>query len=117
MKKYQAVIIAICFSVMACKKDRVCNCTVTTNGTTTTHTQTTGFAPVFDGIDTTTSQPLNSSNTTKTTYGKVSKKAMHSNCFATSQESLNESSANTAPGIFTITTTQTGTKKYTCKIE
>jgi len=117
MKNYLAALAVLSIVFSSCKKDRSCSCTVTTSGTTTTHTQTTGFEPFLPGTDTTTYQPLSSSNTLKQDYNKVSKKTMRGNCVAHSQESLNQNTSNTSPGIFTITTTDNGTKVYDCKIE
>lgn len=117
MKNYLVALTLCCFAVISCKKDYTCSCTVTTNGSTTTRTQSAGFEPFISGTDTTTTQPLYQVNTEKRSYTKVSKSDMRSNCFTKSVESLNQSSTSNTAGIYTITTTQSGTKTYDCKIE
>jgi hypothetical protein len=122
MKNYFIAIAALGIMAMSCKKDRTCSCTVTTDGTTTTHTQTAGLAiaglpAILPATDTTTSQPLHSVNTLNTTYPKVSKSSIRANCFSKSEESIDQTSTNTSPGIFTITTTDTGAKTYACTID
>ena len=117
MKKLLTITFVTCLIFISCKKDRVCNCTVTTVGTNNVHTVTPGFPPLLPTTDTTISSPIYSVNTIKTTYTKVSKKAMRSNCYSKSDETFNESSSNSVPGLFEITTTQMGTRSYSCKVE
>ncbi|MCC6369403.1 MAG: hypothetical protein IT236_00215 [Bacteroidia bacterium] len=116
MKKY-FLFPALALAIISCKKDRVCNCTITVQGTTISRTQTLGLPPLLNGTDTTITQPLFTINSEKKTYNKVREKDMRKTCFSTSSESINQSSNNVVPGIYTITTTQTGTKTYDCKIE
>jgi hypothetical protein len=116
MKNY-VICLMVMFALVACKKDRVCNCTITDEGETKTRSQLTGFSPFLAGTDTTVTQPLNRTNTQKKKYTKVTKKQMRANCMASSDETINRSSNTTIPGIYTITTTDSGTRTYDCKIE
>ena len=117
MKPYFFILFACVLVVGACKKDRTCNCTIITNGVTTTHTQTAGFEPIISASDTTTSTPLYEVNTLKRTYHKVTNGDMRSNCLSKSEESVNQTSTSNTAGIFSVTTTQSGIKTTTCKIE
>ena len=116
MKRF-FILLLICHLLTACKKDRVCNCTITVEGTITSHTQTVGLPPLVNGVDSTTSQPLFTVNSQKKTYKDVTKKDMRRSCFGKSVESVNLSNSTVVPGIYTITTTQNGLKTYDCKIE
>jgi len=131
MKKHVIAVALLGLAFAACKKDHTCDCTVTTDGVTTTRTQITGLSldsiplgvisiplpSLLPARDTTTQQPLHNVNTRKTTYSKVSMSDMRAACYASSVETLNDFSVNQAPGIYTVTTTQSGTKTYDCKIE
>lgn len=112
MKNYRFTIVLAAVAVLAsCKKDRVCNCTVTTVGITTTTTSST-ILP----IDTTVYTPLYTTNTIKSTFKKVKKGTAKSNCFGKS-ENISETTNNSIPGVFNITNTNTGTRTYDCKLE
>ena len=110
MKTLAALLLLSVFFV-ACKKDRVCSCTVVTNGTTTTRASSTAA-----GIDTTIVTPLNSTNVVDATFYKVSKKSAKNNCFDKS-ESINESTPNGIPGLVSVTITNKGTRSYSCELK
>jgi hypothetical protein len=109
-----AVFILLLFS---CTKNRVCNCTITSQGTTNTTTYTSGIPGVVPEGSVTTTTPFYTTNTVKTKYSKVSKYDMRSVCFTSSEESINSTTNNSAPGLYSVVTTETGTKSYSCKIE
>lgn len=111
------LLLALTSFAVACKKDLVCDCTVTLEGTLITRTQTTGVPPLINGVDTTTSQPLFAVNTQKKTYNKVREKDMRKTCAASTVETVNQNSYNVVPGIYTITTNQTGNRTYNCTIK
>ena len=101
----------------SCRKNRTCNCTVVTDGTSTIRTQLAGIPILLPGTDTTVVQPLYTVNTKKTDYKKVNKHDMRRVCLEKSEETINSTSSNVVPGIYTITTTNEGKKTFTCKIE
>lgn len=106
-----------CLLLLGCKKDRTCICTITSTGSTNTRTQTPGIPPLLAESDTTILSPINSVTGSNTKYNKLSKRDMRNNCPASASETFNESSVNQVPGIFTITTTQSGIRSYSCKID
>jgi hypothetical protein len=97
--------------LISCNKDRVCNCTVVTSGTTSTRT-----ISELIGTDTTVVIPLNTSNQNSTTLNDVSKRKAKYNCFDKT-EAINETTSNGVPGFVTITITNTGTRSYSCELE
>ncbi len=111
MKIYYPIVLIIALLSFSCNKDRVCNCTVVTTGTTSTRT-------ISDliGTDTTVVIPLNTSNQNVTTFNKVSKRKAKFNCFDKS-ESINETTSNGVPGLITISITNSGTRNYSCELE
>jgi len=100
----------------ACKKDRVCECTVTTSSTTSTRTQLPGFPPLLPETDTTFVSSAITTMIEKTTYQDVSKKKAKFNC-VDKEETFSNSAPTSIPGIFTINTTTTGKRTYVCSIE
>ena len=117
MKSFSYALAVIVLFLVGCRKDRTCVCSITSTGFTTTRTQTPGIPPLLAESDTTIVSPLNSLSTSNTKYNKVSKHDMRSNCRESSSETFHESSVNQVPGIFTITTSQSGIKSYSCKID
>lgn len=116
MKKLFLVvsIFALC---LACRKNRTCNCTVVVDGTSTVRTQTAGIPFILPETDSTIIQPLYTVNEKKTNFNKVTKRDMRRVCQEKSEEGLNNSTTNVVPSIYTITTTNSGKKTTTCKIE
>jgi len=126
MKFYFFVLSLVCLGFMSCRKDRTCNCSVTTEGATITHSQTAAnvinippLPPVeiTPATDTTVISPYNYNTTRKTQYKEVSKNTMNKNCPESFEEGFSDNSTNVTPGTSTITVTDTGKKKYTCKVE
>jgi hypothetical protein len=105
------IILLIVAVLYSCKKDRVCNCTITTTGTTSTRTQS-----FLAGIDTTIRIPLNNTSASKVTFEDVSKRKAKNNCFNKSEE-FNESTPNSVSGLFSITITNSGTRSYDCTLD
>lgn len=110
MKNFLIVMMLSCL-IVSCKKDRVCKCTITTFGSTSTRT-----VSELAGIDTTIITPLNSTNEVEMTFEKVSKKKAKFNCFD-KKETINESTPNSIPGLFSITITNTGTREHSCDLK
>jgi hypothetical protein len=115
-----------CLCLISCKKERSCNCTVLTQGTTTTHNQAAGISisiPIVGSItltqpsDTTMMNSYTDNGTKKMNYEKVSKKTMKKTCPSSYEETFNDNSSLITPGSSTVTTTNSGKRSYTCKIE
>jgi hypothetical protein len=105
------IVILVACALAACRKDRVCNCTVTTIGTTETTTSSTLLQ-----IDTTIVTPLNTSDVNKSKFKDVSKRKAAYNCFDKSED-FDETSYNNIPGFLNVTSRNKGTRSYKCKIE
>jgi hypothetical protein len=105
------------FVVFSCRKDRVCSCVIKETGSVATHSQTQGFPPFLPGSDTTVYSPYDDTRTSKARYAKTNKKQMRGNCFESFEENIKTSEINSSPGIFTITTTNTGKRNISCDIE
>ncbi|PBQ32544.1 hypothetical protein CNR22_12435 [Sphingobacteriaceae bacterium] len=126
MKYYFRIATLLCLSLSACKKDRTCSCSITSTGSTITHSQTAGnvinippLPPVVivAATDTTFTTPFVYYSTTKSNYDKVSKKSMRANCASSSEEDLKDGSTLITPGTSTVTTTRSGKRVYDCSIE
>lgn len=112
MKQLIPVLICVStFAFSACKKDRVCKCTVSTFGNT--HTRASSMAI---GIDTTFVTPLNTSNENEVTYRKVTKRQAKNNCISKDDE-FSDKTTNSIPGVFSLEVTNTGTREYDCELE
>lgn len=109
--KYFLPIVALSLLLVACKKDRTCKCTITTSGTTSTRATSEAA-----GIDTTIITPLYTTNQVETKLKEVSKKNAKFNC-NDKEENINESIPNGVPGLFSVTITNTGTRKYSCELK
>ena len=105
------IFVLFLFALMSCRKDRVCNCTVTTIGTTETTTSSTILQ-----IDTTIVTPLNTTDVNKAKFKDVSKKKAAFNCFDKSED-FDETTYNNIPGFLNVTSRNKGTRSYKCKIE
>lgn len=104
--------------LVSCKKDRVCNCYITTTGTTTTNASVSlslgGFPiPI---ADTSFTSPLFTQDQNKITYTKVKKKTARNNCLSRS-ENINETNPTIIPGFLNVTVNNKGTRVYDCKLE
>jgi len=129
MNKMKFYLFAFCITglgFISCRKDRTCNCLVTTEGTSTTHSQSAGntinippIPPIVitPASDTIYSNPYVNNDTEITNYHKVSKNTMYKNCPTGSEKNFTENSTNIIPGTSTVTTTNSGKKTYSCKIE
>lgn len=126
MKSTLFILISICLSIVSCKKDRTCSCTVVSQGTTTTRSQTAGTSitiPLLGSFsivaakDTTVISPYLNTNNKKTDFDKISKRKAKRNCIESYEESYDESSRVVAVGTSTLTITDNIKKTYTCKIE
>ena len=94
-----------------CWVSRVCNCTITTSGFTTTKA-----SVILLGIDTTIVSPLYTVNTNKTTFYKVSNKTAESNC-ANRNETINENNPTSIPGFLVISSNNVGERSHECELE
>ena len=104
----------LCFFVLAfssCKKDRVCKCTVSTLGLTSTHA-----VSQAAGIDTTFVTPLNTTDENEITFRKVSKRRAKNNCIS-KDDDFSEKTSNNIPGVFSLDITNSGTREYDCELE
>lgn len=110
MKHLFFVCLTICLVFYSCKKDRTCKCTVDTNGSTTTH-----ISSADGSIDTTFFAPLVNSSETKIEYKEVTKKKAKFNCVSRTED-FSDIYPFGVPGIASITTTNSGTRTYDCKI-
>lgn len=126
MKTTTLFFAALFILLSSCRKDRTCNCTVTKEGTVTTRNQTPGTSITISPLppievvaptDTTVVSPMNASYEEKTVYKDVKPRTAKYNCVSNYEVSISESSVQTLPGTATITTTQSGKKIYSCKIE
>lgn len=126
MKTTSLFFAALIVLLSSCRKDRTCNCTVTKEGTVTTRNQTPGISisisplppvEVLAPSDTTIVSPLNGTYEEKTVYQDIKLKTAKSNCVSNYEVSVSENSVQILPGTATITTTQSGKKIYSCKIE
>lgn len=131
MKNYLIAILALGTFFVSCKKERVCSCSVSTTGTTTTHSQGAGVSfslsiglplpvppvEISPAKDTTIVVPFSYADTHKTTYNKVSKKAIRNACPSSFEETITDGSTTIIPGTSTVTVSKSGRKAYTCKIE
>lgn len=123
MKKLTLCVFTISLLAVACKKDRTCTCTITKNGTSTTTAVITASISV-PGLpipippitfDTTFSTPVSESQNADRKMKDVRKKAAQQNCISYS-EPYTETTYNIVPN-FSLTTTNTGTKDYNCKLK
>jgi hypothetical protein len=103
--------------LFSCAKERSCNCTISTSGVTTTRTQTAGFPPLIAGSDTTTINGFGNYNTSTTRFEKMSRKRMRSLCPPRSEETIKDDKLNVAPGVYTVSTSEEGTRVTECKVE
>lgn len=104
--------------VVSCKKDRVCSCTLTKNGTTTTTAALTYSVPIVGNvpiIDTSFSTPVNEVQTYDKTIMDVNKRTAKQNCVSY-KEPYNETITNSAPPLM-LTTKSEGEKVYKCELE
>jgi hypothetical protein len=115
--KSSCAILLLTFIAFACAKDHSCYCKITQSGYKTTHTQTAGIPIIFPGTDTTTTEPYLDFTTSRTNYKRTGKRAMKKLCFESSEETIEDRTTNTAPGLYTITTTNSGRRKLECTIE
>ncbi len=111
MKNYFLLLFAFCFIFISCNKDRVCNCTITTSGFTTTKA-----SVILLGIDTTIVSPLYTVNTNKTTFYKVSNKTAESNC-SNRNETINENNPISIPGFLVVSSNNIGERSHECELE
>ena len=109
MKKL-VVLASIFVVVSACKKDRVCECTVVTSGETITTTQIPGLA------DTSVTIPLNTTDINAITFEETSKKKAKYNCL-NKTENINETTSNGIPGFVTVNITNKGIRTHSCELK
>jgi hypothetical protein len=107
----------------ACKKDRTCSCTLTKTGTSTT-TASISLSVTIPGVpiplppiayDTTEVTAVGETQSIDRKMKEVSKKQGDYNCVSYS-EPYTETTHNVVTN-FTLTTTETGTKDYSCKLK
>lgn len=104
----------LCLSLVifsSCRKDRVCKCTVSAIGITSTR----AVSPAA-GIDSTFIVPLNNTTQNEITYKKVSKRRAKNNCVQ-KEEDFSDKTSNGIPGVFSLDITNSGTRDYDCKLE
>ncbi len=111
MKNLAALLLLSALAFSSCKKDRVCNCTVSTIGLTTTHA-----VSEAAGVDTTFVTPLNTRDENKSTLRKVTKRRAKNNCIK-KDDDFSERTNNNIPGFFSLSITNSGTREYDCKLQ
>lgn len=111
MKIPAIMLMTMCVLFCACRKTRVCECKITTNGTTTN----TALVPLVP-IDTSITTPLSTSDLVTSRYYKVTKREAKTNCFDRSED-VKETTTNSVPGLLSITTEVKGTRKYECTLK
>lgn len=116
MKNLLSLIFASSLLFISCKKDRTCECTVITNSTTTTHTQTNGFPPFLPKTDTTTVTQNNTAVIEKTKLPKISKRKAKFNCID-SENDLTNNAPSSVPGTYTISSSTTGKRTSNCELK
>jgi hypothetical protein len=116
--KHPVIVCALFILVsFACRKERTCECAITERGTLTTASSTQGLDPILPAIDTTTYYPYELITTRNATHAKISKRAMQAACPASTEETIFDVSVSSVPGLFTVTSTDSGTRTTACKIE
>jgi hypothetical protein len=123
IKKTIFLCLATAFVIMSCEKDRTCSCTMTKTGTATTSavitvSLTSTLIPIpLPPItyDTTFSSPVNESQTFDRKIESVKKKSAETNCISYTEPYV-ENTYNIVPN-FTMTTTNSGEKKYSCELK
>ncbi len=111
-----------CLTFVACKKDRTCSCTYTKTGTSTTTAKADiilipGFPTPL--ADTSFVTPVNEVQNTDKKIEKVNKRDAKSNCISYS-EPYTETTLTSVPSAsfnLSIIITNTGTKRYSCKLK
>lgn len=135
MKKL-SFILALSAILLSCKKERTCSCNITTSGTINSRALSAGLTFTFGfnlpGLpipvvippitiigskDTSFVTPYSYASTSKETYEKISNRSLKGSCPTTKEESIGYTSTDLVPGSYTVTSTNTGTKKSSCKIE
>jgi hypothetical protein len=120
MKKILLIagVLTIFVLLNACsKKDRVCKCTITKTGTSTTYAAVTftvpilGTVPLVDTFIT----PISESRSIDREYKEITKKALKNNCVSYS-EPFYDRQLNSVPN-FELVTTAEGAAKYDCEIK
>ncbi|MEO6303303.1 MAG: hypothetical protein ABIP51_09020 [Bacteroidia bacterium] len=121
MKKY-CILAFIVVIIGACKKDRICSCTVTKTGTSTT----TGKAEIvlFPGFptplaDTSFVTNINETQSVDKKLEKVTKRAGKNNCISYS-EPYNETTLTSVPASsfnLSVSVTDKGDKHYKCELK
>lgn len=104
------IFIIFCISFYACNKDYVCNCKIITIGTTTVNANVN-----LIGIDTTIITPLYTENNKTTNFYNVSSNTAECNCI-NKTETINETTPTSIPGFFNVTSTNQGTRSYSCEL-
>ena len=103
---------------ISCKKDRVCSCTMTKNGTTTTTAALTYSVPIVGNvpiIDTSFTSPVNEVQSYDKTIVDVNKRTAKQNCVSY-KEPYTETITNSAPPLM-LTTTMKGEASYKCELK
>src|SRR4051812_15291981 len=102
MKNLIVLPVLVIIVLSSCKKDRVCKCTVSTFGITSTHA-----VSQAAGVDTTFITPLNTTDENEYTLKKVSKRRAKNNCIQ-KDEDFSEKTSNNIPGVFSLDITNSG---------
>lgn len=108
------------FIFLSCKKDRVCDCIVKTEGTSTTTAKITAqiapppFPPVVL-FDTSFSTEFLETDKREIKFFKTTKKQAKNNCISY-EEPFKESNYNSVPN-FSLITTKEGKKTYNCTLK
>jgi hypothetical protein len=119
MKKTLILAALIANAFMACKKaDRVCECSVTKTGTSTTMAALTFSLPLIGNvpiIDTSFVTTVSDVFTYERTLVDVTKKQAKNNCLGY-EEPYKEVTTNSAPPLLLVTT-ETGNRVYDCNLK
>ncbi|MBK7310135.1 MAG: hypothetical protein IPI93_04930 [Sphingobacteriaceae bacterium] len=118
MKKVIIIAVVSANMFLACKKDRTCECSVTTNGTSTTQASLSFSIPIIGNvpiIDTTVVTNVVDIYNYDRELSDVTKKQAKNNCLSY-EEPYKNITTNSAPPLVMITT-ETGKKTYDCELK
>jgi hypothetical protein len=118
MKLFFTILLGAAISFISCKKDRVCSCTLTKHGTTTTTAALTFSVPIVGNvplIDTSFTTPITEVQTYDRTLMDVNKRTAKQNCVSY-KEPYSETITNSAPPLL-LTTKSQGENVYKCELK
>lgn len=117
MKLLLTIALSTTIAFISCKKDRVCSCTLTKKGTTTTTAALTFSVPILGNVpivDTSFVTPVSEVQIYDKTLIDVNKRTAKQNCVSY-KEPYSETITNSAPPLL-LTTKSVGENSYDCKL-